>query len=101
MKKMKIWYFINTQTQQKRIQVDIKDSNTGIIILSNQYTLGKNASETRDNNHTYIGDILADLAETNYVNTDAIEYVVYYPHKLKQATKEETKNIFDELLAEV
>ena len=101
MKKMRIWYFINTQTQQKRIQVDIIDQSSNRVIISKQYRLGKNASETRDNIHTYIGDILVDLAETNYVNTNAIEFMVYYPNKFTYATKEETEELFDKLLAEV
>ena len=101
MKKMKIWYFINANTQQKRIQVDIIDQSSNRIIINKEYRLGKDASETRDNIHTYIGDLLVDLAETCNINTEDIEYKAYYLHKLETATKEETEKLFDILLAEV
>ena len=101
MKKMRIWYFINTQIQQKRIQVDIIDQSSNRVIISKQYRLGKDASETRDNIHPYIGDLLVDLAETCNINTEDIEYKAYYLHELTTATKEETEELFDKLLAEV
>ena len=101
MKKMKIWYFINAQTQQKRIQVDIINQSSNRVIINKQYRFGKDASEARDNIHPYIGDLLVDLAEIYNIGTEDIEYKVYYLHEFKEATKEETEELFDILLAEV
>lgn len=49
----------------------------------------------------YIGDLIKDIVETNYINAEDIEYSGYNVFAGREMTKEEVKETFDRLFAEI
>ena len=49
----------------------------------------------------YIGDILKDFVETNYIDAEDIEYSGYNVFAGREMTKEEVKETFDRLFSEI
>ena len=86
-----------------RIEATIKDKSTNKS-EKHIYTFGYDAAYNRRNASEkcpYIGDILLDLVETNYIYNEDIYYGVYYLFSNKTADEAETQKLFNELLAEV
>lgn len=103
-----------------RVQVKIQEGDQ--YIFQEDYSYGYNASynrmfanlATEDHENAikygwrgiyplkpFIGDILKDLIETHYIDSDDIEYSGYYVFAGREATPEEVQRKIDKIADEV
>lgn len=79
-------------------------SNDSSHPIDETYTFGYDCSYNRRNAETdkpYIGDILADLVETNHIQEEDIEYSCYYVFPQKELSVPEAIQKFNELFSEI
>lgn len=82
-----------------RIEVTSDDSS-----IKETYTFGRNCTYKRENatkEAPYIGDLLADLVETNYINTKDIIYSGYNVFAGCPLTESEVDKYFTSILSEI
>ena len=72
--------------------------------INETYAFGYNCSYNRRNaeaDKPYIGDILADLIETNHIQDEDIEYSCHYIFSQKELSAPEAIQKFNELFSEI